>query len=119
MIHSITSPARASTARICIVHVSFDQRAPPCFRRSLHVRSHRSGAGRKSLLFPAEIPQPLKVIEARSLAVEQHRRNALDLQSLAGTLAGLLWLIEVTRSRLARGRNSEVRLHSDKGGDIQ
>jgi hypothetical protein len=42
--------ARASTARICIVHVSFDQRAPPCFRRSLHVRSHRSAAGRKSLL---------------------------------------------------------------------
>jgi hypothetical protein len=45
--------------------------------------------------------------------------HAPDLQSLADTLAGLLWLIEVTRSRLARGRNSEVRLHSDKGGDIQ
>src|SRR5262249_49551713 len=36
--------------RICIVHGSPDQRAPPCFRCSLDFSSHRSAAGRRSLL---------------------------------------------------------------------
>src|SRR5262249_5950709 len=36
--------------RICSVHGSPDQRGPPCFRCSLDFSSHRSAAGRKSLL---------------------------------------------------------------------